>query len=223
MGLSPPTRGSLRAKMHHLPLRRSIPAHAGKPVSWSSGARPGKVYPRPRGEAPNGNEIIETAYGLSPPTRGSLPGSRVHGARPRSIPAHAGKPSSSTRGWRTTRVYPRPRGEAASPVRYAIIVRGLSPPTRGSPVCRGVRNVVSGSIPAHAGKPILNWFRSTKNEVYPRPRGEAQKARVHGLRAPGLSPPTRGSRPGLAQCSRGHGSIPAHAGKPVVIGFTTPS
>ena len=50
--------------------------------------------------------------------------------------------------------------------------------------------------------------------VYPRPRGEALVAQHVRESPPGLSPPTRGSRPMSGRSAGIPGSIPAHAGKP---------
>ena len=51
-GLSPPTRGSLRFEFAHSVLYGSIPAHAGEPSSVIRLATAHRVYPRPRGGAP---------------------------------------------------------------------------------------------------------------------------------------------------------------------------
>ena len=71
-GLSPPTRGSLRLILGIMALLGSIPAHTGKPwTAWAGRWRCG-VYPRPHGEAGAAEPRTLLAYGLSPPTRGSL-------------------------------------------------------------------------------------------------------------------------------------------------------
>ena len=50
-GLSPPTRGSLQFGHSGQVWHRSIPAHAGEPVTVPEARRPYTVYPRPRGGA----------------------------------------------------------------------------------------------------------------------------------------------------------------------------
>ncbi len=91
-GLSPPTRGSLNHVGIVVGAPRSIPAHAGKPGPGHASARATRVYPRPRGEAHEGEPGALLSEGLSPPTRGSpAAGDHTGGVR-RSIPAHAGKP-----------------------------------------------------------------------------------------------------------------------------------
>ncbi len=202
-------------------MERSIPAHAGKPNLLRACHCFIPVYPRPRGEAVPTALWRTVPRGLSPPTRGSQGQGSPGPVRPRSIPAHAGKPSVGRPGTAIRRVYPRPRGEAASiPSGYASTT-GLSPPTRGSldVALRGPsrRGLVVGSIPAHAGKPLDINASLDVIEVYPRPRGEALSLVAFASQGMGLSPPTRGSRR-LRTCVKSTSrSIPAHAGKPSLI------
>ena len=112
-GLSPPTRGSPADHASGCGSPRSIPAHAGKPPYSVRPRHDRRVYPRPRGEASLLTVAGIVHQGLSPPTRGSrtrLSRTRTCG---RSIPAHAGKPPSSSPVMMSSRVYPRPRGEAS--------------------------------------------------------------------------------------------------------------
>ena len=91
---------------------------------------------------------------------------------------------------------------------------GLSPLTRGNHTARIKLCLISGSIPAHAGKPEELDNFNTLARVYPRSRGETfDKEPPHRLLR-GLSPLTRGNRGGLIARPFYGGSIPAHAGKP---------
>ena len=213
-GLSPPTRGSPPGPRWPRPRGRSIPAHTGKP-SWSvrrDSSR--RVYPRPHGEANRGPAVRICGDGLSPPTRGSRP-LRAHvGDRQGSIPAHTGKPVEARDRAFLRKVYPRPHGEASPRSPTGQGSRGLSPPTRGSlRRSRGhARN--SWSIPAHTGKPSPVANASSMSAVYPRPHGEAAASAQTMKSGPGLSPPTRGSRPRSRYGGCPVGSIPAHTGKP---------
>ena len=154
-GLSPPTRGN-QVMLIGLPrFGGSIPAHAGEPTLPSVGWRASRVYPRPRG----GTTVAETALmrveGLSPPTRGNprLVQSLHDGER--SIPAHAGEPYPRASDlWRVS-VYPRPRGGTARSPAPTRKGRGLSPPTRGNLHCAVCAINRLGSIPAHAGEPMV--------------------------------------------------------------------
>ena len=214
-GLSPPTRGSPELRDVLGVETGSIPAHAGKPAPARPSAATGRVYPRPRGEAALTGAMEAIRAGLSPPTRGSLSRSADTGCRPRSIPAHAGKPSRRAPASRPTGVYPRPRGEAAPLISGRQRRRGLSPPTRGSPRRSTGTGRSARSIPAHAGKPESRPASGRSLAVYPRPRGEAQLWFNLRNGSPGLSPPTRGSRRQSPYMGTYGRSIPAHAGKPM--------
>ena len=213
-GLSPPTRGS-RAKLVNRHVGNgSIPAHAGKPPIDRVSPASIRVYPRPRGEAMVMTWMARAIQGLSPPTRGSRAEAGDRRTVNRSIPAHAGKPRPACRGPWPLPVYPRPRGEAVHEPGDAALIRGLSPPTRGSRHQAVARPPLDRSIPAHAGKPRHGHGHRQRREVYPRPRGEAANSALLSARWAGLSPPTRGS-PLVGDVEVGlRGSIPAHAGKP---------
>ena len=73
---------------------------------------------------------------------------------------------------------------------------------------------VTGSIPAHTGKPQARRDSQQPHEVYPRTHGEAGIGISVSAPRWGLSPHTRGS-PGVTTAMSGFfGSIPAHTGKP---------
>ena len=177
---------------------------------------------------------ITLPSGLSPLTRGNLflkPAS-MRGRGP--IPAHAGEPrpkSSSARKWRA---YPRSRGGTIAALRKAAICAGLSPLTRGNPVCsaylgrqhglspltRGNPNNIrldpakTGPIPAHAGEPVSRSIGGITRRAYPRSRGGTCVKACLMCWGWGLSPLTRGNRRGAAAQSVRAGPIPAHAGEP---------
>ena len=193
-GLSPPTRGNLRATAGMGGWTRSIPAHAGEPCSsYTWRGRP-TVYPRPRGGTRAAVGCGEYRLGLSPPTRGN-PGQFPPPSVPRrSIPAHAGEPAMAACKPFLAAVYPRPRGGTYTGPGSPKMRQGLSPPTRGNRVNILQRVKGAGSIPAHAGEPLAARRSRRRSTVYPRPRG--------GTKSP---------RPVPASSS---GSIPAHAGEP---------
>ena len=214
LGLSPPTRGSRRQDGERARLRRSIPAHTGKPRCVATARRMSWVYPRPHGEASVIASSIALFSGLSPPTRGSLRQEVEDELKVWSIPAHTGKPCSATRCGSIRRVYPRPHGEAAMRSATASCRSGLSPPTRGSRRFVAATLVLVRSIPAHTGKPLRPSAISDAHEVYPRPHGEARSRFALHRTPPGLSPPTRGSHGQDDPVDVGLRSIPAHTGKP---------
>ena len=218
-GLSPPTRGSLSGSPRRPGRRRSIPAHAGKPkLGYDKHARD-QVYPRPRGEARTVMAAASPASGLSPPTRGSRRRAGRGTLRRRSIPAHAGKPGRAPAASTRTAVYPRPRGEAHRRRGAETVRDGLSPPTRGSLANGWQGTRIHRSIPAHAGKPRSPYVYARALPVYPRPRGEACSETLLPSPLGGLSPPTRGSQARRCAPIQSQGSIPAHAGKPILMTY----
>ena len=211
-GLSPPTRGSRCAAHRSAVLARSIPAHAGEPRVHEGTTSASRVYPRPRGGADATASVNDRFPGLSPPTRGSrgagpsqtsrkwsIPAHAGSRRRPRpvghgagSIPAHAGEPPCSSPSRRSRWVYPRPRGGARRLRLLLVPHEGLSPPTRGSLSPRLLITMENGSIPAHAGEPVLAVMAFMGTVVYPRPRGGAVGTSPMSSPLCGLSPPTRG-------------------------------
>ena len=73
---------------------------------------------------------------------------------------------------------------------------------------------VSGSIPAHAGKPTDKIICGHILTVYPRACGETAGGVLDRGRPGGLSPRMRGNLIQFDLATAGDGSIPAHAGKP---------
>ena len=109
--------------------------------------------------------------------------------------------------------HPRSRGENTRYVYLCPAVTGSSPLTRGKQSrCRS-QEIVSGLIPAHAGKTALASSSIAPAAAHPRSRGE-NLATLRAWRAhSGSSPLTRGKqlkRPGGRVRPR---LIPAHAGK----------
>ena len=147
-------------------------------------------------------------------TRGSrMPAARAT-QRARSIPAGAGKPTSSSTGPGRSRVHPRGRGEAPSTLTAEEQAQGPSPRARGSHPHQRDRQRYRGSIPAGAGKPACHATTSALRRVHPRGRGEAVGGPALDRAVAGPSPRARGSRPVEPFASVLLRSIPAGAGKP---------
>ena len=72
-GLSPPTRGIPAFARTQRSCRGSIPAYAGDPSVSAPPVAAATVYPRLRGGSIQQLSDVESAQGLSPPTRGILP------------------------------------------------------------------------------------------------------------------------------------------------------
>ena len=132
-GLSPPTRGNRAGLALLAGFARSIPAHAGEPISLPSAPFAFPVYPRPRGGTRAQTNPPKAVSGLSPPTRGNPTRRADLTINSGSIPAHAGEPHRNERRTYGVLVYPRPRGGTRVGVSGFVPRRGLSPPTRGNP------------------------------------------------------------------------------------------
>ena len=192
-GLSPPTRGNRGEGRRAEGARRSIPAHAGEPLTSAKLTRWARVYPRPRGGTSNASYSSTARTGLSPPTRGNREPNREAAAQQGSIPAHAGEPAWAVRIPRRRWVYPRPRGGTHSRSYRRADTGGLSPPTRGNPPTPDGWRRGLGSIPAHAGEPYPAVRIPQSVWVYPRPRGGTPANSSPKVKRKGLSPPTRGN------------------------------
>ena len=213
-GLSPRVRGNRRITEPRHVFGGSIPARAGKPRPGPLPRRFRKVYPRACGETFDECHATGDGQGLSPRVRGNpgRPGART--GRHGSIPARAGKPSFPApppgRSW----VYPRACGETWGLHGHNLPGEGLSPRVRGNQACLVGNSVISGSIPARAGKPRHAKKSCRRAGVYPRACGETFAFASASVTASGLSPRVRGNLERDDAGRQGRGSIPARAGKP---------
>ena len=152
-------------------MNGSIPAHAGEPSIMRFGIGGERVYPRACGGTLIQFSLHVQTLGLSPRMRGN----RVDGQRlefkPGSIPAHAGEPSSPSGKTANSRVYPRACGGTSKGKETERTKEGLSPRMRGNPARALRRWEVEGSIPAHAGEPLVRRLFHPTPRVYPRACG----------------------------------------------------
>ena len=221
-GLSPRMRGSHQVRIALKFHDGSIPAHAGEPAEIHLPLGGHRVYPRACGGAGQELSALHLAKGLSPRMRGShycgvrrLP---VRG----SIPAHAGEPSTTERAFHPLWVYPRACGGAPTQDPGQGLEWGLSPRMRGSRGALSRSNFEMGSIPAHAGEPVIDSHWAVLRRVYPRACGGAISSYEPNTFNLGLSPRMRGSPALSAFEIASLGSIPAHAGEPSTDGFSWP-
>ncbi len=87
------------------------------------------------------------------------------------IPAHAGEPRGSDSPVTGLRVNPRARGGTDAADVAPRMPEGLSPRTRGNQEPTPVIHWIDGSIPAHAGEPLVEVREPYEVWVYPRARG----------------------------------------------------
>ena len=172
--------------------RRFIPAGAGNTAGVLGIKFSSAVYPRWRGEHCACAVMSPFLFGLSPLARGTPKGWRRWRPGIRFIPAVAGNTKIKPRAHSWATVYPRWRGEHASPSARASCCNGLSPLARGTRFLRAAGRVPFRFIPAGAGntvKKLSAW-----------------------LLCHGLSPLARGTRtPAAPPCSTIR-FIPAGAG-----------
>ena len=194
-------------------IRGLIPAHAGKTRPPWPGGHGSPAHPRSRGENASSSMPIKSAYGSSPLTRGKHVATPSWAARPRLIPAHAGKTNTLITTMFYNKAHPRSRGENTALVSQRFQFGNSSPLTRGK-LSNGLRSPSRPRlIPAHAGKTRSLVWPLGCFPAHPRSRGEnpliSSKKHPFG----GSSPLTRGKRNHYRPTLRDRRLIPAHAGK----------
>ena len=131
-GLSPLARGTLLCPGVLLALARFIPAGAGNTVPRIISLSSSTVYPRWRGEHPNGSALSYPQIGLSPLARGTQSDAIDALIDARFIPAGAGNTEGAEEYRIQNAVYPRWRGEHWCDSNCRTERRGLSPLARGT-------------------------------------------------------------------------------------------
>ena len=175
-GLSPLARGTLRIAHADNRARRFIPAGAGNTSTLSITTDREPVYPRWRGEHPNGSALSYPQIGLSPLARGTLKVLKNIGFRTRFIPAGAGNTGVIPIAARNAAVYPRWRGEHDKSLTKNNSTPGLSPLARGTPGVERQMTEKERFIPAGAGNTCALILSRLSESVYPRWRGEHQQS-----------------------------------------------
>ena len=92
--------------------------------------------------------------------------------------------------------------------------QGLSPRMRGNRWPSNTGLPYAGSIPAHAGEPLVSGEIGQKTRVYPRACGGTDIRKTVREKGLGLSPRMRGNPGSVEAVYEDLGSIPAHAGEP---------
>ncbi len=174
-------------------------------------------YPRGCGETQVKFSPAGWLKGLSPRVRGNPFANIGSAGRQGAIPAGAGKPGRDGVPRSGSRGYPRGCGETASLSCTCPTVRGLSPRVRGNPPLGNTPLVMTGAIPAGAGKPPSRHLSPPVQWGYPRGCGETASRAPPGDRPPGLSPRVRGNLGRPRHLRRRDGAIPAGAGKPISV------
>ena len=191
-GLSPRTRGTLRAACPSRRQRRFIPAFAGNTSPARATTASISVHPRVRGE-----HLLRPVRCRAPP--GSSP--RTRGTR-----------SPVFRSGRGRSVHPRVRGEHVNSRVASTSASGSSPRTRGTPEPVQQHSMLVRFIPAYAGNTHGPYPNRESEPVHPRVRGEHGSGWSEIDQNRGSSPRTRGTRCRRGLDRRGDRFIPAYAG-----------
>ena len=212
-GSSPLTRGKHVGETQVQDRLGLIPAHAGKTRSCLVCPRRPRAHPRSRGENPTLLITTPHVQGSSPLTRGKHRGGGLDLRDDGLIPTHAGKTPRSRRYGTSRWAHPHSRGENRKSLLPTASQYGSSPLTRGKHRVCVHHLIITGLIPAHAGKTRFATRQTGSGRAHPRSRGENTSMQNWRPFLKGSSPLTRGKRegrhPGLARV----GIIPAHAGK----------
>ena len=152
--------------------------------------------PRVRGNPASAPAEADRVLGPSPRVRGNLRPRHRPETAPRSIPACAGKPTSTPPSRSGRWVHPRVCGETAEQERVPALVWGPSPRVRGN---------------------LVATKRLRMLRVHPRVCGETPFDNDQYECAEGPSPRVRGNPPASDDPGTERGSIPACAGKPTSV------
>ncbi len=213
-GPSPRVRGNPMCRSRSRRAARSIPASAGKPASITGSNNDGRVHPRECGETYRPRTAHRWNRGPSPRVRENRRTQDPGAARARSIPASAGKPSCPRCGGSGRRVHPRECGETLAALGPYPHAKGPSPRVRGNLRHHRATYAMDGSIPASAGKPLVESRYGVIETVHPRECGETAAPSAYVRVQVGPSPRVRGNRIVISGMRDTSGSIPASAGKP---------
>ena len=157
--------------------------------------------------------IASSSTGSSPRMRGKprapAPASLNYGL----IPAHAGKTSHQQTKPSQGRAHPRACGENFLEPPASRSMTDSSPRMRGKPRLFVFVMLVTGLIPAHAGKTLSLATQLILERAHPRACGENYTLHRQAQTLEGSSPRMRGKQTGKLDAVLHVGLIPAHAGK----------
>ena len=190
-----------------------IPTRAGR-TRWPNLRRwCSRAHPRSRGADHDSSQGDEQLWGSSPLARGGRHERTPCAVNAGLIPARAGRTSAPPRATGTSRAHPRSRGADECTAEGDRHKQGSSPLARGGPDLQAGDRIVSGLIPARAGRTGLDRVSRQVQRAHPRSRG-ADSLSVHARGVPeGSSPLARGGRGRHQGRDLPLGLIPARAGR----------
>ena len=149
-----------------------IPAWAGKTSPHATAGCPRRAHPRVGGENSTGPGIGWQSKGSSPRGRGKLDQWRAAAGFGGLIPAWAGKTASRSRKPDACLAHPRVGGENHGSSDTRVRRPGSSPRGRGKLTWPSSPALVTGLIPAWAGKTQIGDFGAVGARAHPRVGGE---------------------------------------------------
>ena len=171
-GPSPRGRGNRPGDAVPLCGGGTIPAWAGKPVTFMRRGRKRRDHPRVGGETSRSRRWVAAIRGPSPRGRGNPTSTVRSTTNDRTIPAWAGKPSIQRVVNSTFGDHPRVGGETVGRLWTVNASKGPSPRGRGNPCSISGPMGLIGTIPAWAGKPRRMRWRWHLRQDHPRVGGE---------------------------------------------------
>ena len=170
----------------------NIPAYAGKTGLAGDCASTSKEHPRVCGENKALRVFGTEKHGTSPRMRGKPTRWLADVAKPRNIPAYAGKTAPGGGSLPGGGEHPRVCGENSIVVVAWAGVSGTSPRMRGKQGFGGASMCGAGNIPAYAGKTTPRPQSQSSTSEHPRVCGENLKGFHDGSFLFGTSPRMRG-------------------------------
>ena len=193
-GSSPRVRGKRPRTRPRPPIRRLIPACAGKTPRSLTPFLARRAHPRVCGENSDSQKSNGIDIGSSPRVRGKQAAWNATNFSRGLIPACAGKTGATTNTIDETAAHPRVCGENSAERRVPRFRKGSSPRVRGKRFAIVVRSDGRGLIPACAGKTAPARDTSFAHSAHPRVCGENLASGESWPLGVGSSPRVRGKR-----------------------------
>ncbi len=210
--LPPQARGRRGADARVHRGQRATPAGAGTTRPRPGRRRPGRSYPRRRGDDTATSRFSSAYTELPPQARGRQPAAGLLGGLLRATPAGAGTtpwpPASRTR---SDELPPQARGRLPRPARAAVH-GGATPAGAGTTHCRHTDDNTRGSYPRRRGDDPPGWvYHGNSPELPPQARGRPRQFGGQGWPV-GATPAGAGTTGGTSSCRLASGSYPRRRG-----------
>ena len=180
-GSSPRVRGKHPGLQSSDPVRRLIPARAGKTARASRSPPSPVAHPRVCGENSDIARLLRIDADSSPRVRGKRENLARSSLHLRLIPARAGKTPTSSATAPGGRAHPRACGENAEESASGLCCAGSSPRVRGKRAGCPQAGAGLRLIPARAGKTRHRGCAGSSRRAHPRACGENKNWPAHAV------------------------------------------